>query len=68
MKNPDAVKHVPAIIAKMERENLPAVVIDSFIYYYNKVINGETGIICDNEIECVRENEIDDINDLFEYY
>lgn len=68
MKNPDAVKHVPAIIAKMERENLPAVVIDSFIYYYNKVISGETGIICDNEIECVRENEIDDINDLFEYY
>ncbi|MFO7666561.1 MAG: UTP--glucose-1-phosphate uridylyltransferase [Desulfobacterales bacterium] len=68
MKNPDAVKHVPAIIAKMERENLPAVVIDSFIYYYNKVISGETGIIRDNEIECVRADEIDDINDLLEYY
>jgi len=68
LKNPDALKHVPAIIAKMERENLPAVVIDSFLYYYNKVISGETGIIYDNEIECVRANEIDDINDLSEYY
>ncbi len=68
MRNPDAAKHVPAIIAKMERENLPAVVIDSFIYYYNRVISGETGIICDNEIECLRADEIDDINDLLEYY
>jgi len=68
LKNPDAVKYVPAIIAKMERENLPAVVIDSFIHYYNKVISGETGIIRDNEIECVRADEIDDINDLYEYY
>ena len=68
LKNPDALKHVPAIIAKMEHENLPAVVIDNFIYYYNKVISGETGIIYDNEIECVRANEIDDINDLSEYY
>jgi len=68
LKNSDGLKHVPAIIAKMERENLPAVVIDSFLYYYNKVISGETGIIYDNEIECVRANEIDDINDLSEYY
>jgi len=68
LKNPDAAKHVPSIIDKMERENLPAVVIDSFIYYYNKVISGETGIIRDNEIECLRANEIDDINDLLEYY
>jgi UTP--glucose-1-phosphate uridylyltransferase len=68
LKSPYAVKHVPAIISKMERENLPAVVIDNFIYYYNKVISGETGIIYDKDIECVRANEIDDLKDLSEYY
>jgi UTP--glucose-1-phosphate uridylyltransferase len=68
LKNPDAVKHIPSIIAKMERENLPPVVIDNFIYYYNKVISGETGIIYDKDIECVRTNEIDALNDLSEYY
>jgi UTP--glucose-1-phosphate uridylyltransferase len=52
----------------MEHENLPTVVIDNFIYYYNKVISGETGIIYDNEIECVRINEIDNLDDLSEYY
>jgi len=68
LKNTDVLKHVPAIIAKMEHENLPPVVIDNFIYYYNKVISGEKGIIYDNEIECVRANEIDDVKDLSEYY
>ncbi len=51
----------------MEKENLPPVLIDNFVYYYNKVISGEKGIIYDKDIECVRENEIDDAKDLSEY-
>lgn len=67
MKNSDAYKHVPSFIEKMTKENLPPVLIDNFVYYYNKVINGEKGIIYDKDIECVRENEIDDAKDLSEY-
>jgi len=67
LKNPDAQKHVPSFKEKMEKENLPPVLIDNFIYYYNKVISGEKGIIYDKDIECVRENEIDDAKDLSEY-
>ncbi|MBU0545441.1 MAG: UTP--glucose-1-phosphate uridylyltransferase [Proteobacteria bacterium] len=67
MKNPDARKHVPSFIEKMEKENLPPVLIDNFVYYYNKVISGDKGIIYDKDIECIRENEIDDAKDLSEY-
>ena len=67
MKNPAAQKHVPSFIEKMEKENLPQVLIDNFIYYYQKVISGEKGIIYDKDIECVRENEIDDAKDLSEF-
>ena len=67
MKNPAAHKHVPSFIEKMEKDNLPPVLIDNFIYYYQKVISGEKGIIYDKDIECVRENEIDDAKDLSEF-
>lgn len=58
MKNPDIKSHIASFIKKIEKENLPQVVIDSFLYYYHKILNGETGIIYDKDIECVRENEI----------
>ena len=67
LENSDAQKHVPSFIEKMKKENLPPVLIDNFVYYYNKVISGEKGIIYDKDIECIRENEIDDAKDLFEY-
>lgn len=35
---------------KMEVENLPKIVIDTFEYYYNKLLGGETGIVSENEI------------------
>ncbi len=38
---------------KMETENLPGVVIKSFEYYFEQLLNGETGIIKETEIEPV---------------
>lgn len=67
MKNPNIKKHITSFIDKIEKENLPQVVIDSFLYYYHKIINGEMGVIYDKDIECVRENEITYSNDLSGY-
>ncbi|MBU4011651.1 MAG: UTP--glucose-1-phosphate uridylyltransferase, partial [Proteobacteria bacterium] len=67
MKNPDIKSHIASFIKKIEKENLPQVVIDSFLYYYHKILNGETGIIYDKDIECVRENEITYSNNLSGY-
>ena len=35
---------------KMEYENLPKIVIDTFEYYYNQLLNGETGYLPENKI------------------
>ncbi len=67
MKEPDALTHVRSFIGMMEKENLPQEVIDSFVYYYHKIIHGETGIIYNKDIECVRENEITYSKDLSGY-
>lgn len=34
----------------MEYENLPKIVIDTFEYYYNQLLNGETGYLPENKI------------------
>lgn len=67
MKNPAALKHLTSFIEKMEKENLPPLLIDNFIYHYKKIVSGEKGIIYDKDLECIRENEIDDAKDLSEY-
>ncbi len=35
---------------KMKDENLPKIVLETFHYYYNKLINGETGIVHESSI------------------
>ncbi|MGB5157037.1 UTP--glucose-1-phosphate uridylyltransferase [Desulfobacterium sp. N47] len=67
MEHSEIKKHIAAFTEKIKKENLPQVVVDSFLYYYHKVINGERGIIFDKDIECVRENEITYSNDLSGY-
>jgi UTP--glucose-1-phosphate uridylyltransferase len=67
LKNSAALMHLPSFIEKMGKENLPPVLIDNFVYYYKQIISGEKGIIYDRDLECVRENEIDDAKDLSEY-
>ncbi|MCB0748096.1 MAG: UTP--glucose-1-phosphate uridylyltransferase [Ignavibacteriae bacterium] len=40
---------------KMQNENLPKIVVDTFEYYYNQLLNGETGLLLESEIEAVDE-------------
>lgn len=42
-----------AFAQKMVKEALPQVVIDTFEFYYKKLVEGETGMISENEIETV---------------
>lgn len=59
--------HIDAIIKKMTAEGLPSVVIDTFIFYYTQVVNGETGIIYDSEITPIEQHELKDISELKGY-
>ncbi len=67
MKQPDIPNHLPFFISKMEAEGLPRVVIDTFSYYYEKVITGETGLLSDRDIISVDPNEIEESDNLEHY-
>jgi UTP--glucose-1-phosphate uridylyltransferase len=67
MSRPEAEDHLPAFIAKMQNAGLPPLVIDTFAYYYNQVVTGETGLVYDQEIQPVEPHEIEDFNNLRKY-
>ena len=47
------IDHLEEIVAKMEVEQLPELAIRSFVFYYQKLIEGETGLIRDSDIRPV---------------
>jgi UTP--glucose-1-phosphate uridylyltransferase len=51
----------------MENAGLHPVVIDTFTYYYKKVVSGETGLISDRDIGPVSSDEVEDANHIQEY-
>lgn len=51
----------------MKSEGLPPLVMDTFAYYYEKVLNGETGLVYDRDIRPVSPDEIESSRDLFSY-
>jgi len=59
-----AMKHLSSFISKMEKEGLSPIVIDTFSYYYKKVVEGETGLVFDRDIDPVHEDEIKDAKSL----
>jgi len=61
------VEQLSLFIAKMEREGLPSVVVDTFAHYYKKVFSGETGLLSDQEIDPVDSKEIEDSENLKDY-
>ena len=67
MKLSGEPKHLATFISKMEKEGLPAVVIDSFSYYYKKVIEGETGRIYNRDIHAVEPEELKDATTLTDF-
>jgi len=59
-----AMKHLSSFISKMKNERLSPVVIDTFSYYYKKVVEGETGLVFDRDIDPVHKDEIKDAKSL----
>ncbi len=66
-KNQDAPKHLLSFISKMESAGLHPFVIDTFAYYYKKIVSGETGLISDRDIRPIASNEVQDAAHLEEY-
>jgi UTP--glucose-1-phosphate uridylyltransferase len=48
----------------MKNEGLSPIVIDTFSYYYNKVVQGESGFVFDKDIDPIPQDEIKDANHL----
>lgn len=55
---------IDAFTSKMKAEGLPEVVIDAFTFYYQKVVDGETGLLSDRDISAVEPHEVRDAADL----
>ena len=67
MTNSEAVDHLTAFTEKMRQEGLQPLVIETFAYYYNELLTGETGLIYDREIQPVEAGEIEDFKNLAKY-
>ncbi len=67
MKNSDTPKYLPSFISKMKNERIHPVVIDTFAYYYKKVLSGETGLISNKDIRPIPSNEIEDADRIKKY-
>ena len=61
------MKHLSSFITKMEAEAIPKRVIDTFADYYGKVVNGETGLIYNKDIQPVSPDEVADFDHLGGY-
>ena len=59
--------HLGAFEIKMARENLPREIIATFGDYYRQLVEGETGLIPDDTIRPVADDEIAAFEDLSEY-
>jgi len=59
--------HLEAFEAKMRQADLPREIIDTFGDYYRQLVNGETGLINDAEIQPVADGEIPPLEALEDY-
>jgi UTP--glucose-1-phosphate uridylyltransferase len=65
--NSDKTKYLSSFISKMKSAKLHPLVIDTFTYYYKKVVSGATGLISDKDIKPVAPDEIEDASRIKEY-
>ena len=59
--------YLPLFIQKMKNENLDAAVIKTFQHYYEQVLEGEVGMIGDDEISRIHSNELARADQLSEF-
>ena len=67
MKHSNSAGYLTAFIEKMENAGLHPVVIDTFKFYYHKLIARETGLISGKEIRPVSSDEVEDASDVRQY-
>jgi UTP--glucose-1-phosphate uridylyltransferase len=67
LKDSDTPEYLPAFISKMASAGLHPLVIDTFTYYYKKVVTGETGLISDRDIKPVSADEIENADNIKKY-
>ena len=67
MKQSNMPKHLQSFIIKMEKEGLPQALIDTFAYYYKKVVAGETGLVFDKDIKPLNADEIESADNVGQY-
>ena len=67
MSKSEVKDHLSAFGEKMQNEGLQPLVIDTFAYYYNQVVTGETGLVFDRDIQPPGSHEIEDFNNLKKY-
>ncbi len=67
MPKQEAAGNLDAFIDKMQKEGLQPLVIDTFAYYYDQVLSGETGLVYDREIQPVEHQDIQGFNRLNKY-
>ncbi len=63
----DSSNHLSAFVEKMEKEGLHPVVIDTFKFYYNKIVTKETGLISGKEIRPVSSEDVKDAGQIQKY-
>ncbi len=67
MDNSKTIDHLPEFISKMKAEGLSPLVCDTFAYYYKQVVTGEAGLIYDCDIQPVRPDEIEHLDNLGDF-
>jgi UTP--glucose-1-phosphate uridylyltransferase len=67
LSNNMASSHLTSFVEKMQNDGLDSEIIDSFTYYYQKVVNNEKGFIHDKDITPIEPEEMPDFNDLGNY-
>ncbi len=60
----DAPAHLNLFVEKMERHGLQPAAIDTFAYYYRKVVSGEKGLLPEKEISPVASTDVAAMQDL----
>jgi UTP--glucose-1-phosphate uridylyltransferase len=63
----EAEDHLAAFTEKMKNEGLQPLVIETFSYYYDKLLTGESGLIYDRQIQPVKADELEDFKHLDKY-
>ena len=61
------LKHLPEFISKMEQAGLPPVVVNTFAHYYRNIVSGDSGMICELDIEPVAPDQIESAENLSGY-